>query len=552
MDILVVVGDSPPPEWLAVRANHVSRVQGPSPDAALVADVRSHIPRDVGVWGTDAATLAGHLHAAGLPVTLYADDPAAVAASLEGVRVLPASDSGPPMEVAGSLLDLVGNTPLVRLDRIARDVTATVVAKLEFMNPGGSVKDRPALAMIEAAESDGLLEPGGTIIEPTSGNTGVGLAIVAARRRYKCIFVMPDKMSVEKISLLRAYGAEVVVCPTAVAPEHPESYYSVANRLAAETPGGFQPNQYHNPANPESHVASTGPEIWRQTAGRVTHFVAGVGTGGTISGIGRYRKSQNPAIQIIGADPAGSVYSGGTGRPYLVEGIGEDFWPTTYDPSVVDRVVMVSDRDSFLTARRVTREEGILVGGSSGTAVWAAIEVGRDLGPESVIVVLIPDSGRGYLSKLYNDGWMADYGFLRMGGQTVGDVLSRKDRGLPLLVHVHPDETVRDAIAIMREFEVSQMPVVKEEPPVMLGEVVGAVREHQLMEQAFADPSVLDRPLGEVMGVPLPTIGSGETVEEAVGQLDRGNAVLVIDSGQPVGILTRSDLLEFLASRPPS
>jgi cystathionine beta-synthase len=299
------------------------------------------------------------------------------------------------MEVHESLLDLVGNTPLVRLDRIGRGLRCPLLAKLEQLNPGGSVKDRPAKAMIDAAEADGRLQPGGTIVEPTSGNTGVGLAIVAARRGYRCVFTMPDKMSQEKISLLRAYGAEVIVCPTAVAPEHPESYYSVANRLEKEIPGAFQPNQYHNPANPASHVASTGPEIWRQTDGRITHFVAGIGTGGTISGVGRSLKSFDPRVQVVGADPEGSVYSGGTGRPYLVEGIGEDFWPTTYDATVVDRVVMVSDRDSFMTARRVTREEGILVGGSTGTAVWAALEVGRDLGPDDLVVVLVPDSGRG-------------------------------------------------------------------------------------------------------------------------------------------------------------
>ncbi|MBV8161173.1 MAG: pyridoxal-phosphate dependent enzyme, partial [Acidimicrobiia bacterium] len=327
------------------------------------------------------------------------------------------------MDVASSLLDLVGNTPMVRLDRIGRSLSCHLLAKLEFLNPGGSVKDRPAIAMVEAAERAGLIGPGGTIVEPTSGNTGVGLALVAARRRYRCVFVMPDKMSQEKITLLRAYGAEVVVCPTTVAPEHPDSYYSVADRLAGEIPGAFQPSQYHNPENPIAHERTTGPEIWRQTGGRVSHFVAGIGTGGTITGVSRALKARRPDVQIVGADPEGSVYSGGTGRPYLVEGIGEDFWPTTYDPSAVDRVVMVSDRNSFLTARRMTREEGIVVGGSAGTAVWAALEVARDLAADDVVVVLIPDSGRGYLSKLYNDEWMADFGFLRAGGQTVGDVL---------------------------------------------------------------------------------------------------------------------------------
>jgi cystathionine beta-synthase len=453
------------------------------------------------------------------------------------------------MEVAESLLDLVGNTPLVRLSRIGKGLSCQLVAKLEFLNAGGSVKDRPAVAMIDAAERDGRLKPGGTIVEPTSGNTGVGLAIVAARRGYKCVFIMPDKMAPEKIALLRAYGAEVIVCPTAVSPDHPDSYYSVSARLAEEIPNAFKPDQYSNPANPQAHFDSTGPEIWRQTAGKITHFVAGIGTGGTISGTGRYLKSQNPDVQIIGADPEGSVYSGGSGRPYLVEGIGEDFWPTTYDPSVIDRVVMVSDKDSFLTARRVTREEGILVGGSTGTAVWAALHVGRELSADDVVVVLVPDSGRGYLSKLYNDGWMADFGFLRASGQTLTDVLARKGTELPGLVHVHPDETVRDAIGILREFGVSQMPVVSHEPPLVAAEVRGAVHERELLDAAFKDASVLDGPLEKVMGPPLPMLGGGEPVEDAVAALEASSAIVVLDGGHPVGILTRSDLLDFLVNR---
>ena len=537
MDVLVVVGDGDPPAWLSLRAGHVLRAPaGADLDPELVAHIRTHIPRRVGVFGDGAAAVADRLHQHGFPTVVMADD------------------DGPPMDAAGSLLDLVGNTPLVRLDRMARNLSCHLLAKLEFLNPGGSVKDRPAVAMIDAAERAGLLKPGGTIVEPTSGNTGVGLAIVAARRGYRCVFVMPDKMSAEKISLLRAYGAEVVVCPTAVAPEHPESYYSVSDRLASEIPGAFKPDQYHNQANPESHIASTGPEIWAQTKGRITHFVAGIGTGGTITGVGRSLKDlSGGAVQIVGADPEGSVYSGGSGRPYLVEGIGEDFWPTTYDPSVVDRVVMVSDRDSFLTARAVTREEGILVGGSAGTAVWAAVQVGMELGPSDVVVVLIPDSGRGYLSKLYNDGWMADYGFLRSAGPIVGDVLARKAAAadLPPLVHVHPEELGRDVIAVLREYEVSQVPVVKAEPPLVAAEVVGSISERDLLDRAFTDTSVLERPVADVMGPPLPTVGCGESLDAAVEALETASAVLVLDSGHPVGIVTRSDLLDFLTKKSP-
>ncbi len=551
MDVLVVVGGGEPPGRLLARARRRVDVDGGADPATLVADLRSHRPRRVGVTGTtaDATTLATQLHAAGLPVVLYADEPVVAG---EGVRVLPATDPGPVMEVADRLEDLVGNTPLVRLDRIGHELDCHLLAKLELLNPGGSVKDRPALAMVDAAERDGLLRPGGTIVEPTSGNTGVGLALVATRRGYHCVFVMPDKMSPEKMDLLRAYGAEVVVCPTAVPPDHPDSYYSVAKRLAAERPGGFSPSQYWNPENPASHERSTGPELWRQTAGRITHFVAGIGTGGTISGVGRYLKAQNPDVQIVGADPEGSVYSGGGGRPYLVEGIGEDFWPGTFDPEAVDRVVEVSDRDSFLMARTITRTEGLLVGGSTGTAVWAALQVGRDLPPDAVMVVLVPDSGRGYLSKIYNDAWMADFGFLRVGEHAAGDVLVRKRVDLPALVHVHPDETVRQAIEILREYDVSQLPVVQAEPPVVLGEMVGAVRDVALMEAAYRDPGVLERQVAEVMEPKLPTVGAGQPVDDVVALLEEAPAVVVIDAGHPVGMLTRSDVLEFIAgSRTP-
>src|SRR4051812_17060441 len=421
------------------------------------------------------------------------------------------------MDVADSLLDLVGNTPLVRLGRVGRDLRCDLLAKVEMFNPGGSVKDRPAIAMIDAAERDGLLKPGGTIVEPTSGNTGAGLAIVAAQRGYRCIFVMSDKMSEEKVALLRAYGADVVVCPTAVPPEHPDSYYSVADRLTRETPGAFRPDQYSNPANPAEHERSTGPEIWRQTAGRVTHFVAGVGTGGTITGVGRYLKAQNPDVQIVAADPEGSVYSGGSGRPYLVEGVGEDFWPTTYDPSLVDRIVAVSDAESFAAARRVTREEGLLIGGSCGTAVHAALVVGAELGPDAVVVVLLPDSGRNYLSKIFDDRWMMDFGFIRCDGPCAGDVLAAKDGSIPDLVLVTPDETARDAWSLMRDLGVSQVVVsVSKEPPLAAKEVSGMLDELSLMDLAFRDPDVMDRPVRAVMRPAMPMVGIGEPVGRLV------------------------------------
>ena len=414
------------------------------------------------------------------------------------------------MEVANSLLDLIGNTPLVRLGRVGAELQCDLIAKLEMLNAGGSVKDRPAVAMIDAAERDGLLQPGGTIVEPTSGNTGVGLAIVAAQRGYQCIFVMSDKMSEEKVSLLRAYGAEVVVCPTAVPPEHPDSYYSVADRLTRETPGAFRPDQYSNPANPAEHERSTGPEIWRQTDGRVTHFVAGIGTGGTITGVARYLKSQNPDVQIIGADPEGSVFSGGSGRPYLVEGVGEDFWPTTFDPSLVDRTVMVTDAESFAAARRVTREEGILIGGSCGTAVHAALVVGRELGPDDVVVVLLPDSGRNYLSKIFDDNWMIRYGFLRMEGTTAGDVLAAKDDSIPDLVVITPDVATRDAFSRMRELGVSQLVVATTtDLPLAAKEVSGMLSELPLMDKAFHAPDLLDRPVVDVMEPAPPMLGRG-------------------------------------------
>ncbi|CAO5237147.1 cystathionine beta-synthase [Frankia sp. AgKG'84/4] len=460
------------------------------------------------------------------------------------------------MQVFDHVIDLVGDTPLVRLTPTIDETPAAVLGKLEYLNPGGSVKDRVALAMVAAAEGAGQLRPGGTIIEPTSGNTGVGLALVAARQGYRCVFTMPDKISEEKRAVLRAYGAEVVVCPTAVPPDDPRSYYEVARRLVRETPGGWSPDQYSNPHNPAAHEATTGPEIWRATEGRVTHFVAGIGTGGTISGVGRYLKEvSDGAVQIIGADPEGSVYSGGSGRPYLVEGVGEDLWPATFDKSVVDRVEAVSDRDSFLMTRELARRCGLLVGGSCGLAVVAGLRVARELTPDDLVVVLLPDSGRGYLSKIFNDDWMYEYGFLEppANGPTVADALRHKSEqtsGPPDLVHVHPTETVGAAISYLREYNVSQMPVVRHEPPLRAAEVAGSVIEKHLLAAVFADRAAVGAPVTDHLSPPLPTVGIGEPLVRIVAVLGDEPAVLVHDEGNPVGILTRADLLSFLSTTP--
>jgi cystathionine beta-synthase len=455
--------------------------------------------------------------------------------------------AGTTQDIKDSILETVGETPLVRLSRIGAGLAPQIVAKVESFNPGGSIKDRVALRLIEAAERDGRLRPGGTIIEPTSGNTGTGLAIAARLKGYRVIAVMPDKMSREKIDLLRAYGAEVVVAPTDVPPESPQSYYRVADRLTRDIPGAFQPNQYANPANPETHYLTTGPELWRQSGGRITHFVCGVGTGGTITGVARYLREQNPAIEVIGADPEGSIYSNAEVHPYLVEGVGEDFWPQTYDPSVVDRYVTVSDRDSFLTTRRLAETEGLLVGGSCGLAVHAALEVARGIGDRTAMVaVILPDGGRAYLSKIFNDDWMSQYGFLeRSVDRTVGDVLRMKAEAgeIPPFVVVQNQQAVRDAITLFHEHRVSQLPVMDGD------RLVGSVGERGLLKRAMSEPHLMSTTIAEVMEPPFPSVATSDPVREAVELLSgEGQALIVTEHGRPVGIVTRTDLLESLVS----
>jgi cystathionine beta-synthase len=452
------------------------------------------------------------------------------------------------------LLDLIGNTPVVRLQNIGRELRSTLLAKLEYLNPGGSNKDRIALSMIERAEQSGKLKPGGTIVEPTSGNTGVGLALAAAIKGYKMIFVVPDKVAPEKIALLRAFGADVVICPAAVAPDSPESYYLVSDRLAEEIPGAYKPDQYSNPGNPNAHYQTTGPEIWEQTGGDLDAVVISVGTGGSITGIGRYLKEQSPELQIVGADPEGSIYSGGPVHPYLVEGIGKDTFPESFDPSVVDDYVRVSDRDSFLMTRRLAREEGILAGGSGGTSVHAMLEVAKRLGPEATILATIPDGGRGYLSKIFDDNWMLEHGFLERHGppDTVEHVLAFKhaENGVPDLIVCESHQKLGAAIELMQRYGISQLPVVRNAPAETLADMIGSLNERVLLDRVFRNPDSLGEEVALAMQPPLAAVELGDTVDQVFSDLrDQRQAVVVARHGRPEAVLTRSDLLEYLAHR---
>lgn len=440
-------------------------------------------------------------------------------------------------------LEAIGNTPLVRLNKTLDGARCLVLAKIEYTNPGGSVKDRPAREMLDAAEQAGLLKPGGTIVEPTSGNTGTGLAMAAAIRGYRCILVMPDKMSKEKVDLLRAYGAEVVVTPSNVANDSPESYYSVANRLANEIPAAFQPNQFHNHHNPDAHYHTTGPEIWEQTRGAITHFVAGIGTGGTISGTARYLKEKKPSVHVIGADPEGSIYSGDTPRSYAVEGIGLNYLPETVDLRVIDEIVRVSDRDSFLMTRRIVREEGLLVGGSSGTAAVAAAKLAQTLPEDAIVVVIFPDSGRGYMSKIFNDDWMIANGFLSEGKRraTVGDVLRAKTP-LPPMITVAETDTVKTALDLLRTYEISQIPVMHGR------EVVGSINDVAVMQAVFDHADIIHEPVSDVMGRPFPALEQHEEIDRAYKLLTLANpAIVVTDDAEPIGVVTRQDIISFLS-----
>jgi cystathionine beta-synthase len=448
--------------------------------------------------------------------------------------------------VRNSILEAIGGTPLVRLGRMARGTKAVILAKVESMNPGGSVKDRVGIKMIEAAEREGLIKPGGVIIEATAGNTGVGLALLAAVKGYRCIFVMPDKMSEDKISLLRAYGAEVVITPTSVPPDSPESYNGVADRLAREIPGAFRPNQFANPNNPLAHYLTTGPEIWEDSGGKVDVFVAGMGTGGTITGASRYLKEKNPGLVVVGADPEGSILSGDSPKSYKVEGIGEDFIPRTFDRQIVDEMVRVSDKDSFNTARRLAREEGILAGGSSGTALAAALKYAERLSEPRTLVVLLPDTGRNYLTKIFSDRWMQENGYWEAGARertVIRQVLERR-KSLPALISVSPTDNLQEAIELFHRYSISQLPVLEG------SRCVGSLQESTLLKIVEGGIDPAGQKVGAVMGRPLPVIDMETDVTEANRLLMAGaGALIAAEGGNPRAVITGIDLIDFYTRR---
>lgn len=440
-----------------------------------------------------------------------------------------------------NILDTIGHTPLVKLSRISEGLNVNIFGKVEFFNPGGSVKDRIALQMVTIAEQQGLLKPGSTIIEATAGNTGAGLALVAARRGYRCIFVLPDKMSDDKINLLKAYGAEIVITPTSVPPDSPESYNGVADRLAREIPDSFRPSQFSNLKNPEAHYLSTGPEIWEDLEGNVDVFVAGIGSGGTISGVGKYLKEKNPDIKIIAADPEGSILSGDTPKPWKVEGIGEDFIPVTFDRRVVDEFVRASDAESFNFARRLAREEGILAGGSAGTALAAAVKYSERLPQGSNIVVLLPDTGRNYLTKIFSDDWMFENGFLDNAPEriSVGQVLHSKGR-MPYLISVDYNDAVITAANLMKRYEISQVPVLKE------GEVVGGLSEITLIKLLYDGIDLNNTKVAAVMTTSLPQLDERIDISELYRLLMAGyGGVIITQNNQAQGFLAKMDFADF-------
>lgn len=457
--------------------------------------------------------------------------------------------SHPHLQPYDSVLETIGWTPLIRLARVSAGLRTPVYGKAEYANPGASVKDRIGLAIIEDAERRGELKPGGTIVEGTSGNTGVGLAMAAAIKGYRCVFTMPDKMSQEKVRLLKAYGAEVVITPTAVPPDHPDNYVMKAKQIVRETPGAILANQFYNPVNPEAHYATTGPEIWEQTGGRVTHFVAGAGTGGTVSGAGKYLKEKNPAVRVIAGDPIGSLYTHyhrtgalGEGHPYKVEGIGGDKIPTTIWSDWIDEFRQVPDRTSLTMARRLAREEGILVGGSAGLNVWLALEIAREVdSPDAVVVTILCDTGERYLSKLFNDEWMQENQMLEAPRISVEQLLERRPPGAPALVSVAPAAAVRQALNLMSTWGVSQIPVLDN------GESVGGLIEGTLMTRALSQPALLDRPVREVMEAPFPEVEAGTPSERVGAILTRESpAALVRKDGTLIGIVSRYDVLQQL------